>query len=79
MIYQLPNGKIINISVDTFLRMSDEDFRYLNESEFGSNIGNKNPFEVSEDTTESLDIIADEYLEELPEDLEFPDFTEFED
>jgi hypothetical protein len=79
MIYQLPNGKIINISIDTYLRMSDDDFRYLNDSEFGSSIGNKSPFEVSEDTTESLDIIADEYLEDLPEDLEFPDSSDLDD
>lgn len=77
MIYQLPNGKIINISVETYLRMTDEDFRYLNESEFGSSIENANPFDIKEDQTESLDIIADEYLEELPDDLEFPDGIDF--
>ena len=77
MIYQLPNGKIINISIEAYLRMSDEDLRYLNESEFGSNISNDNPFEVSEDTTESLHFV-EEYIEDLPEDIEFPDDVDLE-
>jgi hypothetical protein len=79
MIYQLPNGKIINISIEAYLRMSDDDFRYINESEFGSNISNKDPFDVSEETTESLSIVADEYLEDLPEELDFLDDSDFED
>jgi hypothetical protein len=72
MIYQLPNGKIINISIESYLRMSDEDLRYLNESNFGSNIGNANPFDITEDTTENIDFVED-YIEDLPEDIEFPD------
>ena len=72
MIYQLPNGKIINISVEAYLRMSDEDLRYLNESEFGSSIGDASPFDVSEETAESLNFVED-YIEDLPDDIEFPD------
>lgn len=72
MIYQLPNGKIINISVEAYLRMSDEDLRYLNESDFGSSIGDASPFDVTEDTTENLQFVED-YIEDLPEDIEFPD------
>jgi hypothetical protein len=72
MIYQLPNGKIINISIESYLRMSDEDLRYLNESNFGSSIGNENPFDVTEYTTENIDFVED-YIEDLPEDIEFPD------
>ena len=29
MFYQLPNGKVIEISTEQFLDMSDEDFEYL--------------------------------------------------
>ena len=29
MIYQLPNGKVINISIDQFLSMTDLDIQYL--------------------------------------------------
>jgi hypothetical protein len=77
MIYQLPNGKIINISVEAYLRMSDEDLRYLNESDFGNSIGDASPFDVTEDTTENLQFVED-YIEDLPEDIEFPDDVDFE-
>ncbi len=29
MLYQLPNGKVINISIDQFLDMTDQDIQYL--------------------------------------------------
>jgi len=29
MIYQLPNGKVINISIDQYLEMTDQDIQYL--------------------------------------------------
>lgn len=72
MIYQLPNGRIINISIEAYLRMSDEDIRYLNESEFGCSIGDASPFDITEDTTDDLQFVED-YIEDLPEDIEFPD------
>jgi hypothetical protein len=72
MIYQLPNGKIINISIEAYLRMSDEDLRYINESNFGSNVEDASPFDVTEDTTENIQFVED-YIEDLPEDIEFPD------
>lgn len=72
MIYQLPNGKIINISIEAYLKMSDEDIRYLNESEFGFNIGDANPFDITEDSTENL-LFVEDYIEDLPEDIEFLD------
>lgn len=78
MIYQLPNGKIINISIEAYLRMSDEDIRYLNESEFGCNIGDASPFDVTEDATDDLQFVED-YIEDLPEDIEFPDDIDLED
>jgi hypothetical protein len=36
MIYQLPNGKIINISIEQFLLMTDEDEQELIACNFGS-------------------------------------------
>lgn len=35
MIYQLPSGKVINISLETYLSMSDDDLKYLEEQNFG--------------------------------------------
>jgi hypothetical protein len=76
MIYQLPNGRIVKISIETYLRMTDEDLKYLNEINIGSS-GNEDPF-ISEDETESLDIIEEEYLEELPPEFDIPDDTSLE-
>jgi hypothetical protein len=80
MIYQLPNGKIINISIEAYLRMSDEDLRYINESNFGSSVEDVSPFAVTEDFTDDVteDIqFVEEYLEDLPEDIEFLDEVDF--
>lgn len=71
MIYQLPNGKVINISIEAYLRMSDEELRYLNETNFGSSVENVSPFEITEDP-EPLQFV-EEYLEDLPEEIDFPD------
>ncbi len=45
MLYQLPNGKTIEISIDQYLKMSDEDLRGLNAKNFGEEI--LDPFESS--------------------------------
>ena len=40
MIYQLPNGKVINISIDQFLDMTDLDIQYymsINGGDYASN------------------------------------------
>lgn len=56
--------------------MTDEELRYINDSNFGSNIGNASPFDVVEDNTKT-ELITEEYLEELPPDIEFPDDIDF--
>jgi hypothetical protein len=76
VIYQLPSGKVINISIESYLRMTDEELRYINDSNFGSSIGNTSPFDVVEDNT-NIELITEEYLEELPPDIEFPDDIDF--
>ena len=75
MIYQLPNGRVINISIDAFLRMSDDELRYLNETNFGSSIENVNPFAITEDTDDASTIV-ETYIEELPEELDIPNEQE---
>ena len=40
MIYQLPNGKVINISIDQFLDLTDQDIQYfmsINGGDYASN------------------------------------------
>lgn len=35
MIYQLPNGRIVYLTIEQYLEMSDADFQNLNTGEFG--------------------------------------------
>lgn len=58
MIYQLPNGKTINISIDAYLSLSDDDLKYLNEMNVGSSSA-ENPF-VTDEELEDLDLIVDD-------------------
>ena len=58
MIYQLPNGKTINISTEAYLAMSDDDLKYINEMNIGSS-ETHDPF-ISPDELEDLDILIDE-------------------
>jgi hypothetical protein len=38
MIYQMPNGRILNISIEEFLSMSDEELGYLDSIDCGESI-----------------------------------------
>ena len=37
MIYQLANGKVIHMSVEDYLDLTDEDLKQLNHSNYGDN------------------------------------------
>jgi hypothetical protein len=66
MIYQLPSGKVINISTEAHLRMTDDDFKYMEERNAGSTVGAEftaNNFDVTEDALEEVDIIDDIVIE----------------
>jgi hypothetical protein len=45
MQYQLPNGKVINLTLDQFLDMTDEDIQYLISIEYGEYV--RDPFNGS--------------------------------
>lgn len=45
MLYQLPNGKVVNISLEEFLNLTDEDIQYLMSLDYGEHI--LNPFSHS--------------------------------
>jgi len=45
MLYQLPNGKVVHLSVEEFLDLTDEDIQYLMSIDYGEYI--KNPFSGS--------------------------------
>jgi hypothetical protein len=51
MLYQLPNGKVINLSIEEYLDLTDEDVQYLMAIDYGEHI--RDPFAGSavEDNT----------------------------
>lgn len=75
MLYQLPNGKTIEISTEQYLDMTDEDFEYLiaysygeiqEDPWFGSVITKSPPPDEIEDITLELpDVSQDEKLSDL--------------
>jgi hypothetical protein len=42
MLYQLPNGKVIYLTVEQFLELTDQDIQYMMSIDFGDHI--VNPF-----------------------------------
>ena len=46
MIYQLPNGKIVHLTIEEYLDLTEEDIQYLTSVNIGSNTPN-NPFHGS--------------------------------
>ncbi len=82
MIYQLPNGKVINISIETYLRMTDEDLRYLSESNAGTHVSNTSPFNISEaaakaDMSQDSDYIDPDVFDNnySEDDIDYPDIN----
>jgi hypothetical protein len=84
MLYQLPTGKVIEISTEQYLQMTDEDFEYLiaynygdNQEDpwFGSVLSKNPPPDILEEITLELpDLTQTEKLEDL--DLDDKDFLE---
>jgi hypothetical protein len=71
LIYQLPSGKIINISIDQYLSMSDDDLKYCSEQGFGEDpyesIFDEHPLEIIslDEEEDLLNKIDDSFLDEL--------------
>ena len=45
MIYQLPNGKVVYLSIEEYLDLTDEDIQYLMALDFGEHV--RDPFSGS--------------------------------
>lgn len=45
MLYQLPNGKVVHLSIEEYLDLTDEDIQYLMSIDYGEHI--INPFKGS--------------------------------
>lgn len=64
MLYQLPNGKVIEISTEQYLEMSDEDFEYLMAYNHGDAV--ENPWHGSI-LSKHDKLIEEDVLPELPD------------
>lgn len=62
MIYQLPSGKIINISIESYLKMTDDDFKYMEERNIGSSYASHS-LDIDDTDLEKLDIHEDVEIE----------------
>lgn len=67
MLYQLPNGKVIEISTEQYFEMTDEELQYLIAYNYGDTLEDpwfgsviqKNSFAVDEDDDDFLEIPSD--------------------
>jgi hypothetical protein len=70
MFYQLPNGKVIEISTEQFVEMSDEELEYLIAYNYGEHM--ENPWYGSILNKQS-DITLDETIEIMPDLTDIPE------
>jgi hypothetical protein len=81
MIYSLPNGKVIELSIEQFLRMTDDDVQHMVARNMGEEYGD--PFQdsvladLSDDELDQI-LLAELEDEELDTDIT-PDLTEISD
>ena len=81
MMYQLPNGKVIHISIEEYLNLTHEDIQYLMAGDYGDHIINpfknsvinKSKSEKSSDFDEFKDL--DDDSEGLSGDLSLDDLS----
>ena len=79
MLYQLPDGRVIELSTEQYFDLSDEDLRLLISTNYGENIENpffgsvlQKPGLMVDDDFEAWDVTIDDGLNEL----ELPDIPE---
>lgn len=71
MLYQLPNGRVINLSLEEYLNMSDNDIQDLN----GSNVGNYPNSVWYQSTVKSTEKVKKAAEISLDYDQDFDDVT----
>ena len=86
MQYQLPNGKVVHLSIEEYLDLTDEDIQYLMSIDYGEHI--RDPFTgsaVEKNTTEKyydFDYLSvdDEILDNIiSDDIPFDDIIDLSD
>lgn len=74
IIYQLPNGKIVRLTLDEYLSLSEEDIIYLVSIDYGESA--QNPWMGSSLGYNAKHLNFENYEESDPE---MPDLSDFED
>lgn len=75
MIYQLPNGKAIEISTEQYFNMSDDELEYLIAYNYGEHI--ENPWHSS--ILHKHDRIHDDNLDIVPDIIDVPEINKLSD
>ena len=73
MNYQLPNGKVVYLSIDEYLSLTDEDIQYLIACDYGDVVSN--PFSGSAVDTKKKPEEAREFLDTGDDGEEFPNIN----
>jgi len=71
MLYQLPNGKVIEISTEQYVEMSDEEFEYLIAYNYGDTV--EDPWFGSVLSKREPTVFTEEVPEILPDLTNIPD------
>lgn len=83
MIYQLPNGKVIHLSIEEYLSLTEEDIQYLISLDYGEHI--RDPFSgsaVKKNSKEKyydFSSMNDEDIEDNASDNPFDDIVDLSD
>jgi len=84
MIYQLPNGKVIEISLEQYIELSDEELEYLIAYNYGETLedpwfgsvlskSDNDSSDITEIHPDLTDTSENDKLEDLDIDTEYPD------
>ena len=71
MLYQLPNGKVIEISTEQYIEMSDEELEYLIAYNYGDAL--EDPWFGSVLSKKEIPVIIDDTPDIVPDLIDIPD------
>lgn len=64
MIIQLPNGRTVSVSIETYLSMSDDDFKRLNDMDLTGISESADPFDYDDDEHSEITVIETDAIED---------------
>lgn len=79
MLYQLPNGKCVNLSIEEYLNLTHEDIQFLMAGDYGDHVVNPFKGSVIDKNNRSKDYDFDGITSTDDEDIISPDDNPFDD